>query len=252
VVLGTLITAIGSIITFITSFIGIMGTVIAFMAPVVAALGTVVVAIGVWPLVIGAALILVVALIVTHWTQVTNFLKTTWDWITALFNTSLAGIQLVWSTVWGAVAGFFEGIWSGVKNSLTDALSFVRSEIGAFVSWAEGVFGPVLSAVTSIGSVASGFGKTIGGAVSSVLPKFAAGGIVNSPTIGLIGEAGPEAIIPLSLLGSGGGSSNNGTGGITINISGGQYYTDRQSVTDFANKIAKLINQQIKVSNYSS
>ena len=48
------------------------------------------------------------------------------------------------------------------------------------------------------------------------IPKFAAGGIVTSPTVGLIGEAGPEAIIPLSRAG-GMGMGNN----VTINVNGG-------------------------------
>jgi hypothetical protein len=49
------------------------------------------------------------------------------------------------------------------------------------------------------------------------LPRLAEGGIVTSPTIAMIAEGGePEAVIPLSKLGSmgvGGGS------GITINVS---------------------------------
>jgi len=43
--------------------------------------------------------------------------------------------------------------------------------------------------------------------------KFAAGGIVRRPTIGLLGEAGPEAVIPLSRLG--------GLGGVTIIVNAG-------------------------------
>ena len=37
---------------------------------------------------------------------------------------------------------------------------------------------------------------------------FAAGGIVTSPTLGLIGEAGAEAVIPLDQVGSLGGTQN--------------------------------------------
>jgi hypothetical protein len=48
----------------------------------------------------------------------------------------------------------------------------------------------------------------------AVVP-FAKGGIVTSPTLSLIGEAGPEAVIPLSQMGSMGGGSN-----ITINVGG--------------------------------
>jgi len=43
---------------------------------------------------------------------------------------------------------------------------------------------------------------------------MATGGIVTSPTMALIGEAGPEAVIPLSKMGSMGG-------GVTINVNGG-------------------------------
>jgi hypothetical protein len=43
---------------------------------------------------------------------------------------------------------------------------------------------------------------------------LATGGIVTSPTLSLIGEAGPEAVIPLSKMGSMGGSN------ITINVGG--------------------------------
>lgn len=45
-------------------------------------------------------------------------------------------------------------------------------------------------------------------------PQLASGGIVNSPTMALIGEAGPEAVIPLSKMGSMGGQN------ITVNVGG--------------------------------
>lgn len=40
--------------------------------------------------------------------------------------------------------------------------------------------------------------------------------MVTQPTLGLIGEAGPEAIIPLSKLGGLGGGINVSIGGITV------------------------------------
>jgi hypothetical protein len=41
------------------------------------------------------------------------------------------------------------------------------------------------------------------------MPMLAEGGIVNSPTAALIGEAGPEAVIPLNRMGTMGGSTVN-------------------------------------------
>jgi hypothetical protein len=50
--------------------------------------------------------------------------------------------------------------------------------------------------------------------VSGSIPKMADGGIVNRPTLALIGEAGPEAVVPLSKMGGMGG-------GVTVNVTGG-------------------------------
>jgi hypothetical protein len=52
--------------------------------------------------------------------------------------------------------------------------------------------------------------------ISSSIPKMADGGIVTGPTLAMIGEAGPEAVIPLSQMGNMGGG-----GGVTINVAGG-------------------------------
>ena len=68
---------------------------------------------------------------------------------------------------------------------------------------------------------------------------FADGGIITRPTMALMGEAGPEAVIPLSKMGSMGG-------GVTINVNGG----DPQSVV---NALRTYMRQNgsvpIKVSN---
>ena len=49
---------------------------------------------------------------------------------------------------------------------------------------------------------------------------MANGGIVTGPTLALIGEAGPEAVVPLDRA--------NGMGGVTINVNGG----DPRAVVD--------------------
>ena len=46
------------------------------------------------------------------------------------------------------------------------------------------------------------------------IPRMADGGIVNSPTLALIGEAGPEAVVPLDRMRGMGGN-------VTINVTGG-------------------------------
>jgi TP901 family phage tail tape measure protein len=71
----------------------------------------------------------------------------------------------------------------------------------------------LISATTSVvGGKLAGFGS------------FADGGIITQPTLGLIGEAGPEAVIPLNQMGSMGGNTN-----VTINMPAG---VDGQAVVD--------------------
>ncbi len=65
----------------------------------------------------------------------------------------------------------------------------------ALQTWA--VKNPALAIAAGIGLVAAGAALK---AFNFEGPKFAAGGIVNRPTIGMIGEAGPEAILPLNKL----------------------------------------------------
>jgi len=56
------------------------------------------------------------------------------------------------------------------------------------------------------------------------IPMLAAGGIVTSPTLAMIGEAGPEAVIPLNRMGQMGGGGTT----VNINVNGG----DPQSVVN--------------------
>ncbi len=69
--------------------------------------------------------------------------------------------------------------------------------------------------------------ETVSRIVSTIaaggIPKMAEGGIVSRPTLALIGEAGPEAVVPLSKMGSGGGDVNiNVTGGLSTSAEIGQ------------------------------
>ena len=51
-------------------------------------------------------------------------------------------------------------------------------------------------------------------ALSRLAPQMASGGIVSAPTLAMIGEAGPEAVVPLS-------RGDAGLGGtVTVNVAG--------------------------------
>jgi hypothetical protein len=90
-----------------------------------------------------------------------------------------------------------KGIANGVISGLNQAIDALNSLIQKTVGVSK-YLGP-------IGAAIGGAGK---GIEISHIPALAQGGIVQSATLALIGEAGPEAVIPLDRMGSMGGGVN--------------------------------------------
>jgi SLT domain-containing protein len=90
-----------------------------------------------------------------------------------------------------------KGIANGVISGLNKAIDAINSLIQTTVGVSK-YLGP-------IGAVVGGAGK---GVQIDHIPALAQGGIVQSATLALIGEAGPEAVIPLDRMDSMGGGVN--------------------------------------------
>ena len=73
------------------------------------------------------------------------------------------------------------------------------------------------------------------------IPMLAAGGIVTSPQLALIGEKGPEAVIPLSKMNQMGGGNN-----VTIHVNGGDPNAVVQALRTYMRQNGSV---PIKVSN---
>jgi hypothetical protein len=111
-------------------------------------------------------------------------------------------------TVVNGVAGYFEfmaNAYIKMINLVIKGINLIKpgKDIGTL---GEVSFGRLGGDSAPAGDGGNGFGN---------LTKMATGGIVTSPTMALIGEAGPEAVIPLS--GPNAGIGNN----VTINVNGG-------------------------------
>ena len=65
-------------------------------------------------------------------------------------------------------------------------------------------------------------GQSPSAVVAKKIPRLAEGGIVSSPTLALIGESGPEAVVPLDRMNTGGGVTINVTGGLATSAEIGE------------------------------
>jgi len=102
----------------------------------------------------------------------------------------------------GRVAGVLASLPGRIASAFTSAASRARSAvsglISAVVSLFRGLPGAILNAIGNVGGqIMSKIKSGIPSAVRKYLP-FAKGGIVYGPTHALIGEAGPEVVIPLT------------------------------------------------------
>jgi hypothetical protein len=165
-----------------------------------------------------------------------------------IFGKAIDGIKVGFNAVWGAIKTVFNwakdnwplllAIITGpfglaiafvvkFRDDIMNMFSLIYSGIKATM----GFVADVISAPFKLAfkAVASLWNNTIGKLSFTVpswvpglggkgfdvpdIPMLAEGGIVNSATLAMIGESGPEAVIPLSKLGSMGGGSN-----ITVNV----------------------------------
>ena len=203
-------------------------------------------------------------------------LQMAWTTIQAAFSSALNFIKGVWNTVWTAISGFLSPIWENIKKTIGDAWNWISGKFeelskpisDAWKSMWEGM-GEVVSdvwegikngfktsinfiingintVINALNSVARKGGSALGMSVISIptIPQLASGGIVNRPTLAMIGEAGPEAVLPLSSA----YSPIPAYAGANINvyIQGG-YYLDRDAADEIGEKIIQKLKQTMKL-----
>lgn len=133
-----------------------------------------------WIIAAIVALIAIIVLLVKNWDKVKaagekcwEAIKEAWgkacDWLdTKVLQPIKDAFQGAWDFVtdlWGGITDFFSGLWDGIKN--------------------------IVSKITGKAKEAKGDADTV------KATKHAKGGLITKPHLGLVGEAGPEMIIPL-------------------------------------------------------
>jgi hypothetical protein len=144
-----------------------------------------------------------------------------------IFGKAIDGLKAGFMAWWGVVQFVFGAVKTGFAE-LADLGKAIFDGIGGAF---KGVINAVISAmekglnfaIKGLNTILDGIDKAAGpwvnfGTIPDVkLPRLAEGGITTGPTIAMIGEKGPEAIIPLDRL----GGMGIGGGNVTINVNGG-------------------------------
>ena len=142
-----------------------------------------------------------------RWNDITNALANVSSWFGNMFTSAYNAVKNAFSSI----GSFFSGVWTTVKNIFVNAGQMVGSAVGgAFKSAVNAVLGTIENVVNGFIGMINGVLDTVRGLpglgwVGSVgyvsLPRLARGGIVDSPTVAMIGEAGKEVVMPLENTG---------------------------------------------------
>ena len=118
-----------------------------------------------------------------------------------------------WKETWAMIKTVVADVWDFIKSVFNGMVDIWKSEINAIIDLVDW-------AITQLNKIHVKLPSFLGGYSFGIdlplIPHLAEGGIVNSPTIALIGEAGPEAVVPLSKAGMGMGGGVN----VIVNVQG--------------------------------
>lgn len=130
------------------------------------------------------------------WNNIKNFFTTTWDNIKSKSSEVFNGIK-------DGIVNAFEG----VKSKISDIWSGIWSTIKGFINLIIGGINTMIGGLNKLKFSAPDWVPGIGGKSFGInipkIPKLATGGVVSSPTLAMVGDAGlgnPEIVAPEKIL----------------------------------------------------
>lgn len=124
---------------------------------------------------------------------------------------AIAGLVAAFVTLWNKCEGFrnfFIGMWEGIKKVASGVAEFIGSIFETKINIVKGIINGVISlingAISAINKISvkipdwvPEFGGSTFGVNIPKIPKLAQGGVIDRPTLAMVGEAGKEAVMPL-------------------------------------------------------
>lgn len=119
-----------------------------------------------------------------------------------IFNGFVEFIRGFLEVIIGLMTGDFKRVWVGFGEMFKGILDAMIAMVKGFVNSVIGLFNGMISALNGLKFKVPDWVPGIGGNDFGLkipkIPMLSTGGIVTKPTLSMIGEKGPEAIVPLS------------------------------------------------------
>jgi hypothetical protein len=153
---------------------------------------------------------------------VVGFVKTAWGFLVQYITAPIKGLIFLWEQFGGKIINVFKFVADMVKAYFNGIIGIYKNIINGVIRGLEWLLnkarGPI-NALIDGANLLNPFAD-IPKIPKVDIPELATGGIVQSATLALIGEAGPEAVVPLDRAGEFGMGAGGDTY-VTINVQGG-------------------------------
>lgn len=145
------------------------------------------------------AVVTVIGNIIDAVKNVFNALGGLMDFITGVFSGD-------WKKAWNGIKDFFVGIWNGLVSVLKAPLNLIIGFINTMLQGITSAINLVVRGINKIkvnvpdwvpGLGGKSFGFNLREATGGSIPYLARGGIIDQPTLAMVGEKGKEAVVPL-------------------------------------------------------
>jgi hypothetical protein len=152
-------------------------------------------------------------------TSMIAWLQETWQGISQFFNDVIVTpIATAWTDLTTFIPEAMNAAASAVISVFTQVGTTVKGILNSILNTVIGSVNSVINEINYLISIANDISSLVNGPQLSFLPKFsipqfAEGGVVNGPTLAMVGEAGPEYIIPASKMAAASANYLNGARG---------------------------------------
>ena len=278
VILGTIASAIGSIITLVGTLGPALGALGGIFAALTGPVGIVIAII--------AALIAIGVLLYKNWDTIKAKALEVKNWVVAQWNALKASVSAIFNNIKATATS----IWNSIKSAVTSAANTIKSMVSGAFSSLKGTVSAAWNAIknaitnpiqTAVGLVRAAISKIkgiisgahfklphiklphfkISGKLSLTPPSiphvsvswYKTGGIFDNPSLIGVGEAGPEAVVPLDKLWNKldaiAAASGQGEG-VTINVYASPGMDINQLAAAVEERLVRLEKQRVKAWGY--
>lgn len=183
------------------------------------------------------------------WNGLKSAAKAVWNAIKTAVMTPINAVKSLLSTVWNGIKNTATRVWNGIKSAITSPIETAKKIIKGIVDKIKGFFDfdfklpKIKLPHFSVKPKGWKFSDLLKGKIPSLgIDWYAKGGIFDGPSVVGVGEAGPEAVVPLDKFWRKMDEMQMGGNTITINVT----VNGAENPEEYAGRLARQLKMKMR------